>query len=87
MNTPNMGKMEKQDFDNFQTTHRAVIRMMHGFGEEQNYFCVDSGQSEHITSSIKYIYLGHYYDQWKLFTQNQLIPINLNHKNEYANDL
>jgi acyl-homoserine lactone acylase PvdQ len=50
--TPNVGKMEKLEFGNFDTTHRANIRLLFGFGEGfVDEWIVDGGASESVFSS------------------------------------
>lgn len=49
--TPNVGKMDKLEFGNFDTTHRANLRLLYGYGKEFiDEWIVDGGASENILS-------------------------------------
>jgi acyl-homoserine lactone acylase PvdQ len=50
--TPNVAIMERLEFGNFETTHRASIRLLYGYGEGHvDEWIIDGGVSENILSS------------------------------------
>lgn len=74
MHTVNVGKMNKVEFANFETSHRANYRAILSFAGE-SYWIIDSGSSEKLFSSISSFYAAHYDDQWQLFRKNEFLPI------------
>ena len=62
--TPNVGKMDKLEFGNFDTTHHANLRILYGYGKDfVDEWIVDGGASENILSG-------------KLLIIQDIIPIN-----------
>lgn len=53
MHTVNVGKMNKVEFGNFETSHRANYRAVYSFAED-SYWIIDSGISEKFFSSKPY---------------------------------
>jgi hypothetical protein len=53
MHTVNVGKMNKVEFGNFETSHRANYRVVHSFAGD-SYWIIDSGSSEKLFSGISY---------------------------------
>lgn len=51
MHTVNVGKMNKVEFANFETSHRANYRVVHSFAGD-SYWIIDSGSSENLFSGI-----------------------------------